>query len=87
MDDHQQIPSPDGDDPQWSELTARYDLLQAAARLALEALLTAYKAGADGAFSPPAELMIRYRNLSAMRIATEQALLAHIEANVPPAPR
>ena len=51
--DTQQAASSGGDDPQWSELMVRYDMLQAAARLAWEALLAAYKTGADGSIGPP----------------------------------
>jgi hypothetical protein len=67
-----------GEDQQWTELLARYDLLQAAARLAWEALLEAYKPSADGFVDRPPELLERYQQASALRQAAEFALYRHI---------
>jgi hypothetical protein len=69
-----------GDDQQWHGLLARYDLLQAAARLAWEALLEAYKPGADGTINPPAELLDRYAQACAVREVAEMALFNYIES-------
>jgi hypothetical protein len=56
-----------GDEQQWTDLLARYDLLQAAARLAWEALLQAQKSAADGRVDPPPELLERYQQSAALR--------------------
>jgi hypothetical protein len=68
------------DDQQWIALLARYDLLQAAARLAWEALLEAYKPSADGLIDPSAELLERYQQAVAVRQAAELALFRHVNS-------
>jgi len=68
------------DDPQWIELLERYGLLQAAARLAWEALLEAYRPSADGLVSPPPELLERYQQAAALRHAAELALFNYIKS-------
>ena len=78
--DPEQTPT-GGDDPQWIELLERYGLLQAAARLAWEALLEAYKPSADGMVSPPPELLERYQQAAAMRQAAELALFNYIKSS------
>jgi len=77
----EQVPT-GGDDQQWTELLARSDLLQAAARLAWEALLEAYRPADDGLVIPPPELLERYQQAAALRRAAEFALLKHILAGL-----
>jgi hypothetical protein len=76
MVESQQAPAGEGDE-QWSEVVARYDVLQAAATFAWQALLDANKPSPAGSIDPQPELLLRYRNLSAMRMAAEQAMLAY----------
>ena len=78
--DPEQAPT-GGDDGQWTELLARYDLLQAAARISWEALLEAYKPSIDGSINPPLELLERYQQAAALRQAAEFALFKHILAS------
>ena len=73
--DSQQAPA-GGRDEQWTEVVARYDVLQAAETFAWQALLDANKPSPAGSIDPQPELLLRYRNLSAMRMAAEQTLLA-----------
>ena len=75
---HPEQASSGGDDQQWTELLARCDLLQVAAKLAWEALLEAYKPSADGAVNPPPELLERYQQAAALRQAAEFALFRQI---------
>jgi len=65
-------------------LLARYDFVQAAARLAWEALLAAYKPSADGLIDPPAELLDRYQQAAAVRHAAELALFRYIGSGKSP---
>jgi hypothetical protein len=75
--DPEQAPA-GGNDQQWTELLARYDLLQAAARISWQALLEAYKPSADGSIDPPLELLERYQQAAALRQVAEFALFNHI---------
>ncbi len=80
----QQSPS-GGDGDNWRELVAQYELVQMATGLAFQALVEAYRPGPDGHISePPAELLMRYKNACALRMAAEQALLRLLESRVPP---
>jgi len=72
----QQAPAGGGDE-QWTEVVARYDVLQAATTFAWQALLDANKPSPAGSIDPQPELLLRYRNLSAMRMAAEQTMLAY----------
>lgn len=68
------------DDEQWRELRTQCELVQAAARLAWEALIEAYTDPSDGFREPPVELLARYRQARLLRMAAEQALLDHLES-------
>ena len=68
------------DDQQWTTLLARYDSLQAAARLAWQSLLEAYKPSADGTIDPPPELIERYQQAAALRHAAEVALFSDVNS-------
>jgi hypothetical protein len=73
-----------GGDRDWHDLLQQYELVQMASALAFQALLDAYKPTPDGLIAAPSpEVLMRYRNASALRAAAEQALLSFIDASTP----
>ena len=71
------------DDQQWRALLAQCQLLNAAAVVAWNALIDAYRPLPNGNVQPSADLLLRYKNASSLRVAAEKAMLHFIETGEP----